>query len=150
MHQPNYKSSSTGYYLMPWTRLHAIKDYLDMLLILDKFPNMKQTFSLVPLLLDQLEDYAYNNAHDLHSFLTEKDIKDLTFDDKSFILNSFFDANYQKMILPYPAYDRLYKKRFSEEGFDVDNFSDQEYSDIMAWFNLVWFDPYWKETIPEL
>ena len=58
---------------MPWTRLHAIKDYLDMLLILDKFPNMKQTFSLVPLLLDQLEDYAYNNAHDLHSFLTEKD-----------------------------------------------------------------------------
>lgn len=150
MHQPNYKSSSTGYYLMPWTRLHAIKDYLDMLLILDKFPNMKQTFSLVPLLLDQLEDYAYNNAHDLHSFLTEKDIKDLTFDDKSFILNSFFDANYQKMILPYPAYDRLYKKRFFEEGFDVDNFSDQEYSDIMAWFNLVWFDPYWKETIPEL
>ncbi len=150
MHQPNYKSESTGYYLMPWTRLHAIKDYLDMLLILDKFPDIRQTFNLVPLLIDQLEDYAYNNAHDIHSALSEKDVKDLTYDDKHFILNSFFDANYLKMIAVYEPYDKLYRKRFSSEGFDIANFSDKEYSDIMAWFNIAWFDDSWFESIPEL
>ena len=65
MHQPSYKDVSTGLYVMPWVRLHAIKDYLDMLLLLDEFPNIKQTFNLVPLLLEQIQDYAYNDAHDL-------------------------------------------------------------------------------------
>ena len=36
MHQPFYKLNSEGDYIMPWVRLHAIKDYLDMLLIVDQ------------------------------------------------------------------------------------------------------------------
>ncbi len=67
MHQPSYKDDSTGLYVMPWVRLHAIKDYLDMLYLLNEFPNIKQTFNLVPLLLEQIQDYAYNNADDLLS-----------------------------------------------------------------------------------
>ena len=30
MHQPYYKDIRTGKYIMPWVRLHATKDYLDM------------------------------------------------------------------------------------------------------------------------
>ena len=30
MHQPVYKSDENGIFLMPWVRLRAVKDYLDM------------------------------------------------------------------------------------------------------------------------
>ena len=30
MHQPQYKDALTGQYVLPWTYLHAIKDYTDM------------------------------------------------------------------------------------------------------------------------
>ena len=68
-HQPNYQVQPNGIRLMPWARLHAIKDYLDMLLIMDKFPNLKLNFSIVPTLIDTIEDYANNEAHDIHSKL---------------------------------------------------------------------------------
>jgi len=149
LHQPNYKDPETNMYLMPWVRLHAIKDYLDMLLILDEFPKIKQTFNIVPLLMDQLTDYGSNNAHDVHSTLTIKPVEKLSAQDKSFVLNSFFDANYNSMIAIHPRYKQLYDKRHST-GTNIEEFSLQEYSDIMMWFNLAWFDPYWIENHPEI
>jgi alpha-amylase/alpha-mannosidase (GH57 family) len=150
MHQPDYKDRQTGEYIMPWVRLHAIKDYLDMVLILEEFPKIRQTINIVPLLIDQLEDYALNNAHDVHSRLTVTDIAKLTEKDKQYILNHFFDANYPNMILPHESYNTLYEKRYHFNEISVDLFSDQEYSDIMAWFNLAWFDPCWINYYPEL
>jgi alpha-amylase/alpha-mannosidase (GH57 family) len=149
MHQPSYKDQITGEYIMPWVRLHAIKDYLDMLLILDEFPQMQQTFNLVPLLIEQLQDYALNEAHDLHSKLTISEVSDLTKKDKTYILDYFFDANYQNLIEPNEEYRILYDKRFNS-NFSIDDFSNQEFSDLMAWFNLAWFDPYWVEHNDEL
>ncbi len=58
MHQPYYRSARTGTFQMPWARLHAIKDYLDMVEILAAYPTIHQTFNLVPSLVEQLEDYA--------------------------------------------------------------------------------------------
>ena len=43
---------------MPWARMHALKDYVDMVEILSAFPDLHQTFNLVPSLVEQLEDYA--------------------------------------------------------------------------------------------
>ena len=149
LHQPNYKDPETNIYLMPWVRLHAIKDYLDMLLILDEFPKIKQTFNIVPLLIDQLNDYGFNDAHDVHSALAIKPTEDLSKQDKSFILNSFFDADYNAMIAIHPRYKKLYDKS-SLTGANIEKFSPQEYSDIMMWFNLTWFDPYWVENHPEI
>ena len=48
MHQPLYKDRASGAYLMPWVRLHATKDYLDMVAILKDYPSHRQTFNLVP------------------------------------------------------------------------------------------------------
>ena len=109
MHQPVYQLSPNGDYLMPWTRLHAVKDYLDMVTILDKHPKIKLNFNLVPVLLDELIDYGERGLHDIHSRLTIMDVKDLNDDDKEFIINNFFDANYQSMILPHSEYNRLYQ-----------------------------------------
>ena len=58
MHQPYYRGSSTGPFEMPWVRMHALKDYADMVQILSAFPALHQTFNLVPSLLEQLEQYA--------------------------------------------------------------------------------------------
>lgn len=149
-HQPNYQTQPNGIRLMPWARLHAIKDYLDMLLILDKFPKIKLNFSIVPALIDAIEDYANHDGHDIHSKLTVTDTKELTDDDKLYILNYFFDANYENLISKNSRYNELYLKRYNNEEIGIYDFSDQEYSDIMFLFNLVWFDPIWKNVYPEL
>ena len=37
MHQPQYRDALTGEYVLPWTYLHAIKDYTDMMPCLSGF-----------------------------------------------------------------------------------------------------------------
>ena len=149
-HQPNYQTQPNGIRLMPWARLHAIKDYLDMLLIIDKFPKIKLNFSIVPALIDTIQDYAYNDGHDIHSKLTITPVEELTDDDKLYILNYFFDINYEKLVSKNPRYNELYVKRYSSSEIGINDFSNQEYSDIMMLFNLLWFDPIWKNKYPEL
>ena len=126
MHQPVYQLTPDGDFLMPWVRLHAVKDYLEMVTLLDKFKNIKLNFNLVPVLLDSLINYGENGFHDLHSRITVKEIEDLSDDDKEFILNNFFDANYQTMIFPLEEYNRLYQKRISTPDFTLDMFTDQD------------------------
>ena len=63
MHQPVYQLTPDGDYLMPWVRLHAVKDYLDMALWVNKFKNLKLNFNFVPVLLDSIIEYAEHDAH---------------------------------------------------------------------------------------
>ena len=49
---------------MPWVRMHGIKDYWDMVRILDDYPGIKQTFNFAPSLLEQIDDYLAGNATD--------------------------------------------------------------------------------------
>ncbi len=150
MHQPAYKLNPESDFLLPWVRMHAVKDYLDMVLIMKDFPKLKLNFNLVPLLLQSLIDYGQNHAQDVHSKLSVTPIEELTDDDKRLILNNFFDANFTAMISHHEEYERLYNKRVVDNVFDINEYSDQEYSDIMAWFNLAWFDPIYGEIYPEL
>ncbi len=150
MHQPVYKLTPNGDYIMPWVRLHAVKDYLDMPLWVKKFDKLKLNFNFVPVLLDAIINYAQKDAHDIHSRLTVTPEENLTDKDKIFILNNFFDANYQTMILPNPEYHRLYRIVQQEGTENVNIFSNQEYSDIMALFNLAWIDPLFKSTYRDL
>src|SRR4030042_897445 len=111
MHQPSYKDPLTGLYRLPWTRLHGAKDYLDMLEILTDFPEIKQVFNFTPSLLEQLTDYAENNAKDRHLELTLKEASELNSDERMFILENFFLANWDNMIKPFPRYYELLVKR---------------------------------------
>lgn len=150
LHQPVYQLEQGSDFLMPWVRLHSGKDYLSMLLLSDKFQKLKLNFNIVPILLDALTKYS-NGAYDIHSRLCCTDVKDLNDDDKEFILNNFFDVEYSSMVYPHEEFDRLYQKRFSDGNIDINDFSKQEYSDILAWFNLVWLNsPYLTEQFPEI
>ena len=145
MHQPVYQLNPNGDYIMPWVRLHAVKDYLDMASWVNKFKNLKLNFNYVPALLDQIINYA-DSAHDIHSRLTVTPIEKLSNEDKIFILNNFFDSNYQTMILPNEEYHKLYKIVQAEGTGNTDIFNNQQYSDIMALFNLAWIDPSFKNA----
>jgi alpha-amylase/alpha-mannosidase (GH57 family) len=156
MHQPLYKDRLTGRYLMPWVRMHAIKDYLDMVLILEKFPRIRQTVNMVPSLMEQLEDYALREATDEQLELTIKPIDKYTDADKVSILSESFHANYERMIKLHPPYVVLSDKRakLQKEGRTfaqmIDHFTPQEYADMATWFNLVWFDPIWPGRLAPL
>lgn len=138
-HQPSYQESFDKDFLMPWVRLHATKDYLDMLYYVDNFKKLKLNFNFSPVLIDSIERYT-KGIHDVHSRLLISDIEKLSPQDKFFILDNFFDANYANLILPREHYTELYNKRYAKEHVNTDEFSDQEYSDIMANFTLAWMD----------
>ena len=43
-HQPDYRDPATGRALLPWVRLHATKDYLDMARRVVGRPGLAMTF----------------------------------------------------------------------------------------------------------
>ena len=155
MHQPYYKDPSTDIYRLPWVRLHGTKDYLDMLEILRDFPAIKQNFNLVPSLLEQLNDYAQNDAKDSFLEATRKKASDLAQDEKLFILENFFLANWENMIKPFPRYYELLVKRgthFIKADLVrmIKYFSDTDFLDLQVLFNLCWIDPFFRENDPFL
>lgn len=150
IHQPNYRTPNDNVMLMPWTRLNAVQTYSGMLNFMDKFPSLKLNFDISPTLLDAIEGYANGEISDIHSNLTLTPVEELSSDDMEFILNYFFNLDYNKYIAKYPRYEDLYKRRFSKEDIDVDEFSMSGYSDIMTMFNLVWFRDDQIEQYPEV
>src|SRR5512147_1238796 len=98
-HQPLYKSPEAvtdpmGQYRMPWVRLHGVKDYLDLLLVLEEYPQLHQTVNLVPSLILQLEEYAQGKAIDPYMTLTLTPETKLTSPQKEQIIDYFFHANH--------------------------------------------------------
>ncbi len=155
MHQPYYRDDTTGSSILPWVRLHGIKDYYDMPALLAGFPDIHQTFNLVPSLLKQIQDYVENNATDKSLALTLKPASELDQDDKMYLLRNFFMANWDTMIKPYPAYWQLLDRRgYSVSPNDLLNatryYTTRDYLDLQVWFNLTWFDPLFKNNDPFL
>jgi alpha-amylase/alpha-mannosidase (GH57 family) len=148
-HQPDYKYN--GLYQAPWVRLHSIKDYVDMATIIKKYPNVKININLVPSLINQIDDYVFNNAQDKFLILMEKEEYELTKIDKKFILERSFDINWENVIKKYPYYYTLLKKRGEEDYLIndelINKFTFQELRDLMVWFNLAWFDPDFKKEL---
>src|SRR4030088_233805 len=107
MHQPYYEDLVTREHILPWVRLHALKDYYGMVALLRDFPKVRVTFNLVPSLLVQLEAVAPDRARDRHLDAGLKPAQDLTDADVAFILENFFHAQREHMIEHYPRYAEL-------------------------------------------
>jgi alpha-amylase/alpha-mannosidase (GH57 family) len=145
MHQPYYKDLLTQVSDLPWVRLHGIKDYLDMVQLLERFPRIKQTFNVVPSLFEQIEDYNAGRVKDTFFELSRKSAAELTKEDKEFILRNFFSINKERVITTFPRYYELYKRK--QDNLE---FSTQDYLDLQLCFNLAWIDPSFRKSIPEL
>jgi alpha-amylase/alpha-mannosidase (GH57 family) len=134
-----FNNSAGVPYRLPWVRLHGVKDYLDLILMLARYPQLHQTVNLVPSLILQLDDYAAGVAVDPYLALTLTPTDRLTVPQKRFIIRHFFDANHHTMIA-------LYNQR-QDQGPDwcLSHWSLQDYDDLLAWHNLTWIDPLFRD-----
>lgn len=147
MHQPDYRDLSTGEYVLPWTYLHAIKDYSDMAYHLEQNSKARVSFNYVPILLEQLEDYSLqfeqNKLRDpLLALLIEPDLKNITDQQCRLIVESCFKAHHEKMLSPFNHYQRLLHIFQSLEPIGHDHelgyLSGQYKADLLVWYHLAW------------
>lgn len=152
-HQPFYKDSATGEYLLPWVRLHGIKDYTGMALILKDYPEIRQTFNFVPCMLQQLEEYSKGIARDKFLKLSELSQSELLEKDVHFILDNFFSAQWENMVEVHPRYrELLHKRAFGKKSVDraTRDFGERDIRDLQVWANLSWFHPLVIQSDQEL
>jgi alpha-amylase/alpha-mannosidase (GH57 family) len=146
MHQPEYRDYATGEFRQPWVYLHAVKDYADMAAHLERHPGVRAVVNFVPVLVDQLEDYADQFAtgrlrDPLLRALVHDPAAPLNAGEKALILDRCFHANHEKMVQPYPAYRGLHDLYASLERQGraaLDYLSDQYFHDLVTWYHLVW------------
>ncbi len=146
MHQPDYRDYSNGDFVMPWTYLHAIKDYTDMAYHLERHPKVCAVVNFVPILLEQLEDYADQFASGqlrdpLLRMLVHEDSCALSAGQRQLILDACFRSNHTKMVAPYPAYKRLHElfNRLQTDGEAALSYlSGQFMADLLTWYHLAW------------
>jgi alpha-amylase/alpha-mannosidase (GH57 family) len=146
LHQPDYRDHASGEFMLPWVYLHAIKDYTDMAWHLEHHPGMRAVINWVPVLLDQLEDYAdqfaSGNLRDpLLRLLARDHAAPLTEDERALVLERCLRANHSRMIEPYPAYQHLHELfRLLEArgGQALRYLSDHFFNDVLIWYHLAW------------
>ncbi len=148
MHQPYYKDDIEGKYLTSWVRLHASKDYLDMLQIAQN-NNAHVTFNLTPVLVNQILSYRNTDCENTASLLA-KPVSELTDKQKLFILDDSFKIN-PSIIQKIPKYKQLYHKRQNANSNILNVFNDQEILICEVAYLLSWFGYCQKdETIKKI
>ena len=147
MHQPDYRDVVSNEYVLPWTYLHAIKDYSDMAYHLETNPKARVTFNFVPILLDQLEDYSNQYLNEdvkdpLLRLLVEPNLADISKEECHLIVQSCFKSHHEKMLSPFPHYQRLlHLYQLVEPIMNDDQFhylSAQYKTDLLVWYHLAW------------
>jgi len=154
MHQPLYKDPVSGEYILPWTYLHAVKDYYDMAAIVDEVDGARAVFNFVPSLLEQLEDYAAGTAFDPFLVHGRMDPAEMGEKERLFVISNFFAANRQRLIEPNRRYSELFKLAGDDAADNparlLRQFRDQEILDLQVCFFLAWTGEAARRRYPEL
>ncbi len=149
MHQPEYKDMRTGQYHLPWTYLHVIKDYIDMVAHLEANPAAKAVVNFTPTLLEQIDDYAQQIAH---YFSNGHVIKDSMLDAlvqpvlptsselRLELMQQCLRANEERLIQRYPAFQRLAEQAnlLAAHPQTIIYMQEQYFADLLMWFHLAW------------
>ena len=143
-HQPYYKDLASGELVLPWVRLHGVKDYYGMARLLSEFPRVRCAVNLVPSMLAQLQDYVDGKVTDPFLRRTEIAADALSQEDAAFLLDNFFMAQWDRMIRIYPRYSQLLAMRRPGRRnvlTALEDFKTADLRDLQVWFNLCWFHP---------
>ncbi len=156
-HQPDYRDAD-GRYQLPWTYLHAMKDYADMAAHLEAVPNMHCVVNFVPTLVEQLDDYASQFARGelrdpLLASLVDPDLASLDPLARRRLVEQCFKLNHPTMVDPFPAYRRLYTlwKTIEESGdTGLSYLSGQYLADLVTWYHIAWTGETVRRARPDL
>lgn len=139
MHQPSYLDPATGIMSLPWVRLHAAKDYVDMVALLEEFPAIHQTVNVTPCLVEQLAWYAAG-GRDAWEQLAARPAETLSEAERAALVRQCTFAHPERMVAPFPRYAELVARVRRGQPF-----TPQDVRDLTVWFNLVWIDPRWRQ-----
>jgi alpha-amylase/alpha-mannosidase (GH57 family) len=141
MHQPQYRDPANGEYILPWTRLHALKDYWGMVHLLEEFPGVHATFNIVPGLALQLEEYASGHFKDSWFTSAFTPAEKLTQAQKAEILLRAFQANHEHMIGRWQRFRALHGE-VQRAGSDAaqSRFTLRDWRDLQVLSQLAWMD----------
>ena len=161
MHQPEYRDLQTGEYKLPWTYLHVIKDYVDMVAHLEAIPEAKAVVNFAPILLVQIEDYAKQ----INSYIRDRVVVSDPLlaalvnpviasdpDERLVIVKNCLRANRERLIDRYPPFRKLADMvdwlQANPDGMQYIN--PQFIADILVWYHLSWMGETVKLTDPRV
>jgi alpha-amylase/alpha-mannosidase (GH57 family) len=148
MHQPQYRDVLTGRYVLPWTYLHAIKDYTDMAAHLESQSGARAVVNFTPVLLEQLDELAQRVAQHLASgsplpdpvlSLLGPDPLPQSGAERLELLRACLRAQRKHMIERFGPYLEL--ATLAETLASVDRVvyaSDQMIFDLAVWYHIAW------------
>jgi alpha-amylase/alpha-mannosidase (GH57 family) len=149
MHQPQYRDPEKGRYVLPWTRLHAVKDYWGMVQVLREIPDFHATFNVVPSLGMQLEEYASGRFDEPWFALAFKKTDELTREDKTEILARAFQLNQERLMSRWPRFVELHEWAQPAGGAQAQmTFTPRDWRDLQVLSQLAWMDELWLEKDP--
>src|ERR1700720_1803426 len=149
MHQPQYRDPESGRYVLPWTRLHALKDYWGMVDMMREFPKFHATFNIVPALGQQLEEYASGNFNEPWFSLAFKNAEELTREDKAEILARAFQVNHEHLMSRWPRFVELHEWSRAAGGAQaLVTFTPRDWRDLQLLSQLAWMEESWLQKDP--
>jgi alpha-amylase/alpha-mannosidase (GH57 family) len=149
MHQPQYQDRISGRYHLPWTYLHATKDYTDMAAHLEAVPGARAVVNFAPILLEQIADYAAQMRGFLDDSAAIRDpllaalvMPALPIDAEArlALIKTCLRANETQVIRRFPPYQRLADMAplISAHPDVLAYVSDQYLADLLVWYHLAW------------
>ena len=136
---------------MPWTYLHALKDYTDMAAHLERHPTIRAVVNFVPVLLDQIDDYIGQFAaarlqpggfrDPLLRLLAAPELDALDLAERKYLLEACFRCHHATMLAPFPRYQRLHElyESLAREGEAALAYLSGAYlADLVTWYHLAW------------
>jgi alpha-amylase/alpha-mannosidase (GH57 family) len=148
MHQPHYRDALSGRYILPWTYLHAIKDYVDMAAHLEANPAARAVVNFTPVLLEQIEELASCvSAHlaegeplpdPVLALLADTPLPERG-DARLALVSACLRADRTHLIARYPAYAEMVAMA-AELGTPrhIAYASDQYLRDLGVWYHIAW------------
>jgi alpha-amylase/alpha-mannosidase (GH57 family) len=148
MHQPQYRDALSGEYVLPWTYLHAIKDYTDMAAHLEQNPAARAVVNFTPVLLEQLDELSRRVHQHLVDGTTLPDSvlrllgPDPVPEDPAIrlgLLKACLRAQRKTLVERFPPFQALVD--FAQQCASLERIgwaSDALFHDLAIWYHLAW------------
>jgi len=149
MHQPNYLDPVSAEYKLPWTYLHVIKDYVDMVAHLEAQPGARAVVNFAPILLEQIDDYAKQVESYCQSGKGLKDSLLVSLVTPALpcnteqcleLMSACLRVNRETVIDRFPRFKLLadMATRFIENHDELAYVDEQFFADLVMWYHLGW------------